>query len=388
MNKQEQYERNLHKIDRVCEEAKKKGVTVSKKKGRLAGKTYRRYKIGIKQYARYLYTNYGITDISRAKPRHAEEYIREKVEGYKNTAESVWTIKTFFHSIEFFRVATRVTSVYKGEVRLGDKRKFLTMLKEEKIFRKSKESTVLKATRSECELVIQGILKTRSPIKTIVADLLFAILYTGSRLSACLRLKVEDIDLINGTITFHNDKGGLTHSHRLNSEAIQLFTEIIKGKKQGAPVFKITYRNGQQKSIDAAAKQIQSLIAPAARRAGVNHTDERGREITLSAHSFRKAYASGQYEIYLKKSERDLKKEIASRIRERPCIRGKYKKMVRKINKNTKKGKKRWPNKGELAKFLTSLDIAHSRVDVVRYYISPSKAKYPKRIIKRRIPHK
>lgn len=76
-------------------------------KKRLADRTIQTYRDVIKAYANYLFRTYGISDIAKAKPRHAYEYMDKQIALYQADALSVsaFTMRRFAHALHAFREA-------------------------------------------------------------------------------------------------------------------------------------------------------------------------------------------------------------------------------------------------------------------------------------------
>lgn len=104
---------------------------------------------------------------------------------------------------------------------------------------------------------------------------------TGARLGSALALDVEDLDLVAGTATLREMKGGAAMQVFLRPELVELLADWV-GERRGGPVF--LARDGEALT----ARQAQRRFELWRRRAGI-----RGR---FSPHSLRHTFALGLYQ--------------------------------------------------------------------------------------------
>lgn len=360
-----------NKIDRVFEKVKEMGLTFGEhaRKENLSDRTIKTYCDTVKMYENYLKTECGVKDISRAKPRHAYEYMEKQVEKYKNGEVSAFSMRKFAHAIHSFQEASSKTGVYQHKVKLGDKRVILGNLTEQGIFRKSEESQGLKANHRDYEKVREEIISSRSPNAKIVSEIHQIQRFLGARVHEAVKMKKEDI-------TFHSDgsvslrikgKGGLVrHVSTKDQSTVKVLQERTHGKKDAAPVFQMPSRDGKDKNKTSVIETVTDVVRSAAVRAGV---DRDGKKYTT--HSGRKAYAQSQVNDYYQRTKKSLEKEVANRIKEDSSLKKKMDRTIKNIRDkmtDKNKAKSRELSHKELCLWLTSVDLGHGRLDVVRYY--------------------
>ncbi|WP_227938829.1 site-specific integrase [Alkalihalobacillus deserti] len=147
----------LGKIDKVFDRVKEKCLTFGShhRKKQLSDRTIKTYRDVVKAYANYLYREHGISDLARAKPRYAYDYIDNQIKKYQvnDPNVSAYTMRRFAHALHSFHEASKVTGVYKGKVKVGDKRVILKKITDAGIYRRSVDSKALKANHSDYEKV-------------------------------------------------------------------------------------------------------------------------------------------------------------------------------------------------------------------------------------------
>lgn len=369
----EKLEKTLKRIDKVFEYAKKEGMVFGENKpgekerrSRLSDRTYESYQRAIKGLMNHMHEKYGVTDIEKMKERYVYDYFNEKVEGYKNGTESAFTARKMAHAIEAFKQASIASGQFKYAPRLGSKEVVLEkILTENKVFRKSSESTSLKATNDDCAKVKETILTLNSPNKEEVYKVISAQHAYGGRISATLRLTAGDIGFNKDgtcTVNVRSDKGGLSRSVLVtNPSDVKLFERLTDGKKSGTPLFQIKSREGNDKNVKSASYQVQKLVESAAKKAGVNRGGQ-----TFNTHSFRKNFAQNRYDEYRNLSAKALQQEVEKKL-ENPVAKAKYNSLKKHV---TSRRKDKELNDKELAVWLTSVDIGHFRMNVMSFYIN------------------
>lgn len=380
------------RIDRVFDWAKQKGVTWQEGKERNADSTYKTYADVMKAFEKHLQNEYGLKDITRAKPRHALEFIEKKIEAYKSTGEgSPLTMRQFPHALHALQSCARESGAFRG-LSLGRKDRLVNLLDVNNVYRYSSESKCLKATHEDYEKVQAEVLKSKSPNGGIVAQIHQVQRHVGCRISETMNLKKEHITFQrDGTATvFIKGKGGHTRWVSVTDKGtVGLLREESFGKKPGAFVFQIKNRAGKDKTHKGAEKICKDVVRSAAVRAGVNRN-----RVTYSTHSARKAFAQEHVNKYAKKTLQELEKELKRREKNYPLDKNGKNKLTQKIreqltelrkkidpkgkrySKSVRDAKRRartWTHK-ELCLFLVSIDLGHFRLNVMRFY-----ADYPKK---------
>lgn len=365
----------MRRIDHVFERAKAQGLTFGEhaSKKRLADRTIQTYRDVVKAYANYLHRTYDISDIAKAKPRHAYEYMDKQIAMYQagDQGVSAFTLRRFAHALHAFREASAETGVYKGKLKLGDKRELLAKLNDRGIYRRSAASKTLKAQHDDYMKVHKQLQASRSPNAALIANIHLVQRYIGARITEAMSMQKQDLTFHkNGKLTIRiKGKGGLVHFITVDHKpTIRLLKEQVNGKKDGAPIFQMKNKKGQDKSITAAVKALKENIRLAAIRAVV---DQDGKKYTT--HSARKAFAQEQMKRYARMTVRQLQREIANRIAADPTLKKKVDQTLRNVRAKlttTSPNKNRELNHKELCTWLVSTDLGHGRLDVVRYYAS------------------
>ncbi|WP_096201858.1 site-specific integrase [Bacillus sp. FJAT-45350] len=360
------------KIDKVFDKVKEQGLTFGNhhRKKQLADRTVETYRNVVQAYANYLYREHGVYDIARAKPRYAYDFIDKQIKEYKcnDPTVSAYTMRRFAHALHSFYEASKVTGVFRGNVKVGDKREILKRITAAGIFRKSIDSKTLKASHSDYAKVQSEILKLRSPNTDVISKIHQTQRYLGARITEAISLKKSDLTYLDdGSLLVRiKGKGGLvrfvTTKHK---DTICMLENQVMGKKEGAPVFQVKNTYQQDKSIRHSKKLVEENIRKAALNANV---DRGGKKYT--SHSARKAYAQYQMDNYCNMTKHQLKQEVAAKINLDPYLKVKFNTTIKNIRAKVKseiRTKRRLTHK-ELCLWLTSVDLGHGRIDVVRYY--------------------
>ncbi|WP_027086840.1 tyrosine-type recombinase/integrase [Cohnella panacarvi] len=368
---------NISKIEQVFYRAKQNGLTFGDhaKKKRLSDRTVQTYCDVVKAYANYLHREHGI-DIIKAKPKHAYDYIKERIEKFHKGQASAFSLRRFAHAIHAFREASQKTGVFKGKVKIGDKREILQMLTDNNVFRKSADSKTLKANHADYLEVQREIINSRSPNASTTAQIHQIQRYLGARIHEAVKMKVNDLVFGKGIVTVTiKGKGGLVrHVTTDHGPTIELLQSQARGKKNGTPLFSIINKLGQDKSLRSSVKAMKDNIRSAAKRAGV---DREGK--TYTSHSARKAFAQAEMDRYSVWNVSQLKSEVGKRIAADPSLKTKYDKTLHNIRakiSDCSPNKSRDLSHKELCQWLVSTALGHGRNDVIRYYCNyPMKRK-------------
>lgn len=386
------------KIDRVYEWVKTQKITFVDKdkkanKENNSSGSWKDYCEDMKQFEKWLQNTHGLKDITRAKPKHGIQYMQEMIDKHerKERGGSAFTINRFPHALHSLQSLARASGVYRG-LKLGNKQDLLDMKNKAGVVRRSSESTCLKATATDFQKVKDEILKSKSPQKQLFSEIQQIQRGVGCRIDEAMKMKKEHITHHkDGTATIYiKGKGGLERWVEVkDKQTVELIKEKTDDKKDGAYVFQVKNRQGDDKKRSSAIRQVQEVVSAAAERAKVN-TDK----ATYSTHSARKVYAQERVNEYAAQSTRQLERELARRIREYPTDKNGYNKLKDKKDselqqlrnkihltipgKRTKQQgeelrKNREFTHKELCLFLASIDTGHFRISIMRYYCD-----YPK----------
>lgn len=340
----------------------------------------------MKTYEKWLQKEHGLKDITRAKPKHAEEYMQNLIDKYKRGEGSAYTLSKFPHALHSLQQSARDSKVYRG-LKLGNKADLIAMKNGEGIQRKSSESKCLKANASDFDKVQNEIANSRSPQKEIIMNIHQIQRGVGCRIHEVVKMKGEDITFnSNGSATVYiKGKGGLERwVHVDDKKTIELLKEQTKDKKDGAYVFPLKNKEGNDKNLSSSMKLAKDVIRSAAERSGVDRDEK-----TYSTHSARKVYAQERMNAYASMSQEQLQKELTKRIRNYPIdkhgknrlkekVDSELQEKRNKITRDDKDEQKRlrkerdWTHK-ELCEFMVSIDTGHFRTNIMRYYCD-----YPK----------
>jgi len=386
-------EASIKKIDRVFDKMKRNGISVGG--GRVSDRTIATYSEMMKSFMRSANEEFGVADIAKIKKEHIDELVQQRVDNFHagNTSEA-YNLKTLMASLKFFNKGVQETNVfnYNSKFELGDVDELRESIKEQNVFRKAKASTVLRATPSECNSVLERIAQSGYDTKTrnIAYSVAKISLETGGRISAILKLRPSDIKISNESssetsngykITFHRDKGGLTRTVEIAKETAEYIQSLTHGKKPNQRIFETTRSDGTYKSVKELRKEVSKVIASAGehltRQEPVKMKDKDGSEKVVfvtkkaSAHMFRKAFAMAEtkrfYDKFATKSA--IRSYVAARIAEDPKIKEKLDTLKDRINKHIPSAERhkrgRNLNREEYAIFFASVSLGHFRNDVI-----------------------
>lgn len=370
---------DFKRSDKVWEWLDKEKVGFSKRKqergSALADSSVEKYKTDFNRMMNFVEAETGKTDPMRVTPNDVYKVIDKLiVEFHEGATEHASFLRGVDDALHAFKESSKKSGVFKREIRLGDKRKISQKLNEEKVFRKSEFSTVLQGNRESLNKVLDELDKMKSPAVQVAKDVLKLEFETGRRISAILRSKVENYDKSMEQYISYGDKGGKNNeSYFLSKVAREVLDRATDGKSKGDMMFKVKYtqnkeRKGQDKKVQNIRKQISGLIKTAARRAGVNLGKK-----TFSSHSCRKGFAKEKAMEYAKLTPEERKNELDRRRALDPKLDKQIDKVLENIKgkfKNKDKAELREFTDQEILRLLVSTDINHSRLDVLRYYLS------------------
>lgn len=326
-------------------------------------KTYRDTALA---YNNWLEKVYNIS-IDKAKPKHAYEYLQNKINDYKNGTGSAFSVKKIPHSLHAVFACGKASGAFDYVVKIGDKRTMLESIKEQGVFRKASESHSMKAKRQDWEKVQNSLSTQKSRYKSYVLNIHESQVELGLRVHEAVKLQKKDIDFEKGIITVKG-KGGLVRQVPVhNKEYLAKLKSLCKGKKKGSDVFRVQNRKGNPPSKEDRKKIVQKAVRKAAIDSGVNYGDKR-----YTTHSARKAFAQSKVDELKKMSEKDIEKMFAKMCATDPNFKEKSDRLklnIRKKFKNKKNAALRELTKKEMILFTVSSWIGHFRLDVMRYYV-------------------
>lgn len=361
--------RILDKIDLVYERVRKQKITFNpdSKKKQLSKSTVNTYRDVVKAYNNYLEKTHGIS-IDKAKPRHAYEYIEKQIESHKEGGASAFTLRRFAHALESFRLSSKETGVFKHECRVGDKRVILNQLTENKVFRKAVDSKSLKANTRDYEQVHKELESNKSSMREYTRMIHELQKEVGCRIHEAVKMKVQDIDFEARQITIKG-KGGLVRVVRVsNEETMAKLESLCADKGKNSQILIHRNKKGEQISNKELQKRVEKQIRDAAEKAGVDRGDKR-----YTTHSARKVFAQERIDKYAQLSRTQLKKEIDRRCASDYKLAKMKERSLNNIrNKITdpyKSSQRQFTDK-EMSMWLTSVDLGHGRLDVLRFYCS------------------
>jgi len=387
------------KIKSVFEYAKKNQKTFvdEKKKPNKknnASTTWDTYEDVMIKYEKWLQEEKGLKDITRAKASHGKEYMKLMMTKHENGEKggSAFTLSKFPHALHAMQNLASESGVYRG-LKLGNKQDLLDMKNNAGILRRSRESKSLKATTSDFEKVQKEIDRSKSPQKAVIGEIHRVQRGVGLRIFEAAGLKTGDITFypVGHAVVYVKGKGGLERWVEVRDPVtVELLREKTSGKQDGAFVFQVKDRQGNDKSQSAIINQVQNVVGGAAKRADVALGDK-----TYNTQSGRKVFSQERMNTYADMSMKELEKELARRIRNYPPdkdgnnkLKGKVQSELQSLRnkihltipgKRTKeegleKRKNREFTHKEMCTFLTSVDTGHFRLSVMRFYCD-----YPKK---------
>ncbi|MGR5860110.1 tyrosine-type recombinase/integrase [Bacillus pacificus] len=370
------------KIEKIFERGRQEGLVTNKN---------RTYQEAVNRMAKWFETTYGPKEANANHWRGwmVDAYVNHLVDRYEKGDLAGASVQKAVHAIEKARVIVKETQCLGKKngkpitIRTGLKDERLEMLLEKGVTKSKNEISARKSTLSEGDLVrshLSDNLKyacatgkdtnvTRNSEN--ISNVVHFQQLMGSRISAAMKLKVEDIDFEKGYLTFHKDKNNFTRRVKMNEETKEFLKGVIDGKTPGAKVFEFRDKKGDTMSVKKSNSLVQEQVKNAATAAGLYSKDSR-----YTTHSFRKAFAQGVYDSTRNMSKKEIKKLIAEHLSaqgsNKSQIKRRLKNEMKRINKNNKY-KNNFSHE-QYRRIYISLLLGHSRIDVVaRHYIKPDK---------------
>ncbi|WP_044338090.1 site-specific integrase [Rossellomorea aquimaris] len=377
-------EASLKKVDNVFQKMYRNKITLkSRDKGSWSETTLDTYRDEVYSILRKVYSEYGVSDVTKIKGYMIESIFYEKINSVHKQRYSAYSLKKSISALVALNHGIEQTNVFKRKFSLGDPSKFRDIVKEQNIKRISKTSQTLRATPEECKSVLSE-LKTighqtiNREMTLTVAEVMYR---TGGRINSVLRLKKKNISIDDNKLTFWKDKGGLSRTIEISDETKEYLKNITEGKKDEERLFVSKKRDGTFKSMRQTAKEIEKLIRNAAKHLDrselvrVKNNEGNYKEILVNRkftpHSFRKSFALTRAGEYYERfsTKQSIDNYVRAKIAENNKIKEKLDSLRFRINKN--RNRKRDLNREEYAIFFTSIDLGHFRNDVIlSYYTS------------------
>ena len=322
-----------------------------------------------------IYYKYGISDVEKIEYKHFKGVISDRIE----SGQSPNTIKKVVQAVNFVQSVGVETGVFKN-LNLTDHEDMLQYLKNEDIERSYSNSHRYKADENECQRVIEELYTYKDGKYKDYAELARLQLLTGGRRSEVIGLETKEVHVNEQKVEFLDAKGGLDNTVWCNhwtfndktfvSNLIDSSRErhFSKSNIDDEKIFRFKDKNGNYMTEDKVAERLNRLVKEAAERIGVG---EEGK--TFTSHSLRGGYAHGRVKQYskLKSKPGGIDAAIQQKIEEQPRLKSRYQKFEKHIKDKVKKENRaaRQIQDYEKIQWLVSVDLNHSRQDIVRYYV-------------------
>lgn len=320
-----------------------------------------------KAVLREAYRRYGITKLKHLTPDKTKEIIESKI----SSGESAQNIRKTIHALDYIQKHAAKTRVFKEKhsIQLTNHTDMLDMLKDKKVIRRSSDSHRYKATKEECEKVIE-LMQQHNPY---LADIAKYQLLTGFRVSEGIRQTSNNIQIDKDIHYAIGAKGGLdniVHTDHQTEKEKEFMRHLVGNPEQGTN--RIFHRQkdieGNYKSDVQIRKAVTDLASKCAKKLGIGGDNGE----TFSSHSFRGAFAHSRMEYYAR-NHQDLDKIIKLKIIEQPRLAKKHANFEKRIKEKCQDPTSRIIQPFEKVQWLVSTDLNHSRQDIVRFYVSSSK---------------
>jgi len=382
----------------LCED--KKGVYKEVIVG-VDGSTINSYKALVKSVISEIRKRENIVELNEITDDMFKDLMQERIDLYNDgQLKEASNIKPTLSAFNFFNNAIAKTDVFseKEKCRIGDIKEIRAQLKEEKVIRKTRASSNLRATEEQALTVIDNLKnqghkgnKNRQEITKLSQFSLF----TGARVSDAIDLVAKDIRFSGNRafVLFRDSKGDLSRQvEEDNPERVQFLRELKEGKKPNEPVFARFKRDGTFKSKESFRKEVAKYVEKAGEHlTQTTHVRKKNKDGSVSYvpiqqnfthHSFRKAFTNERIAYYYRKFTEGgvdpreyLKYRMAENklVEERqginslPNLEKKMKDLENRINKNRTSGRRELILP-EYCVFFASTDIGHFRNSVVAEY--------------------
>jgi integrase len=337
---------------------------------------------------------------------------KEKMEKLiKDTYKNPYTVKAYTSAFNFFQESIRLlkdTPFHKEKAQIEEKygrfelmsnKEMREYFEEENLLRKAADTSVKIATHDDKKVLRDYLEDSKRPHSKEASLIVEISSIVGTREEGAIGLKGNHITLNNdGSATVRLKEKGLKERWTVvrNAEHVERLKELKDGlEKEGWYVVpRLTRNSGSRKGTKMDNKTmsttIGSIISSASKDCGIN-TDAQ----SVSCHSFRKL-AAGNFTLeYAKlghqgaKAEYEKMRKAHSERREKDPnlvdLDAKYQEALDKLNWQRKPGsqgphdpgKRRRSAQNELKElpfdklclFMSSVQIGHYRLDVMRYYV-------------------
>lgn len=374
MNKK--LESSLRKIDKLFD--KMFYNRIETKKGKvLSATSLKNYKDQVKSILRAANKEFGIEKIEDLDTEMFEKLIDKRIENYNknNKSSEASNINSKVSAMRAFYIGFKETNIYRKTKKESGILKFdesyIKDLRDkihcEGVYRNGQKSPILRATKEQVMTVVENVqsdgYNTVNRKKT--ADIALLSFATGARVSSCLKMKVEDIDFEDKTISMVKAKGGLTYYVDLRDEDIPLLKSFVEDLKPNQRIFEFFNKDGKKMSVEESRKVIQRYISNSAKEFSKD-----GKEFTF--HAIRKAFALETMKSYIDKihTAADVEAEVVRLAKRDPKISDKYDRLFKRYNAyRIKQGMPmKELSKKEAVTFFTSIQLGHFRNDIVSNY--------------------
>lgn len=371
------YDGHTKKLARFFEQAQKKKLSNKKpqydeitgeeiKRG-LADGASETYFDAIQSGRTKIYDKFGISDPLKIKKEHTDWLIREDMAGL-----SVNHIKKTEQAFNFLNSHAVASGVYKKvkeeDLDIIDHKEMLEYFREEGIVRSSEHSHRYKANDLECEDVIAEMYAFAGGKNAEYADIARFEYLTGGRGIEAIRQQNRYIDLENEKVDFINAKGGLNNTvwaHHWTNEDKKFIKGLIDNADEDGRLFRIKDENGNYRTDYEVKKTVNDMAKRAAKRINLDTGDKE-----FTAHCFRGGFAYARTTEYTSLSSQQIDEVIRRKIEEQPRLKKRYENFEKHIRDKVQDPDKRVIEDFEKVQWLVSVDLNHSRQDVVRYYIA------------------
>ena len=365
--------------------------------------TIRTYKGLVKSVVSEIRERENIVELNEITDDMFKDLLQERIDLYNDgQLKEASNIKPILSAFNFFNNAMEKTDVFPKEekCRIGDIKEIRAQLEEERVIRKTRASSNLRATHDQAATVIDN-LKNQghkgNQNRQEIAKLAQFSLYTGARVSDAIDLVAKDIRFSGDRafVLFRDSKGELSRQVEEDiPERVKFLRELKEGKKPNQPVFARLKQDGTFKSKESFRKEVAKYVKDAGDHlTQTTHVRKKNADGSVSYipvqqnfthHSFRKAYTNERIAYYYHKFTTggvDPKEYMKYRMNENkfiqerqgiknmPDLEKKMRDLQNRINKNRTSGR-RDLLLPEICVFFASTDIGHFRNSVVNEYYS------------------
>lgn len=379
-------EASLKKVDDVFGQMHAKRITISETKDGWGDNTATTYGNMVKSLVTEVHGRFGVADLGKITESQVKDVIMDRASGfYKGDTKESYNVKTLVSAVKAFNKGAVETNVLKGkDVNFGDMDSIRQELKESNFIRHSKSSSIIRANPDQCEKVLSNIQNQgyNTSIRELAYNVSKVSYETGGRISGVLKIRPQDVDFKNNTVTFHKDKGGLTRTVKISPDTTKMLQELSVGKKDSQMIFGAKKKDGTFKSVTETRKAVERVVKDAGEefktKEKVQVKDQDGKRKTVEVekrftpHAFRKGAAVNRAKEYYDRlgSKTAIKNYVKERSND-PKIAGKLEVYRKFINKDRKRP--RALTREEYAIFFTSVDLGHYRADVIHNYYTTMK---------------